>query len=342
MSLCFEQHTAGTQWTVSGMPMMTAVLSRCLRGKCAHVVHISSSIRDEMPSHPGQLAARCKVNALLCITALILYPHCQLGQTSRKFALSREYKNMLFSFQLVKCAVFLWFSQIYTKTIQIKVYLTLLECLPFRMQYWLHLHFLYIFTYFDFKFVLYFLKAPLHRTQQILLWFSIIGSLNAAWAFTLWERPWACRLSEACIESRQFIGWWRNAAPDVLTSSAYTGERVRHLLLRFFCLHEAAILALLLRFFWPNNNFSDTDSPFALRWLHTAELCSPRGEVPWNIAVVNRRVLDLSDVELEAMESEQTGLAFSLPSACTWILRLNSRMIICILAWRHVTPSPLG
>ncbi len=24
------------------------------------------------------------------------------------------------------------------------------------------------------------------------------------------------------------------------------------------------------------------------------ELCSPRGEVPWNITVVNRRVLDLS------------------------------------------------
>ncbi len=35
-------------------------------------------------------------------------------------------------------------------------------------------------------------------------------------------------------------------------------------------------------------NFSDTDSPFALRRLHTAELCSPRSEVPWNIAVVNR------------------------------------------------------
>ncbi len=42
--------------------------------------------------------------------------------------------------------------------------------------------------------------------------FSIIGSLNAAWAFTLWERPWACRLSEALIESRQFIGWWRDVS----------------------------------------------------------------------------------------------------------------------------------
>ncbi len=32
-------------------------------------------------------------------------------------------------------------------------------------------------------------------------------------------------MSEALIESRQFIGWWCDAAPDALTSSAYTGER---------------------------------------------------------------------------------------------------------------------
>ncbi len=31
-------------------------------------------------------------------------------------------------------------------------------------------------------------------------------------------------MSEALIESRQFIGWWRDAAPDALMSSAYTGE----------------------------------------------------------------------------------------------------------------------
>ncbi len=36
------------------------------------------------------------------------------------------------------------------------------------------------------------------------------------------------------------------------------------------------------------------DSPFALQRLLTVELCSPRGEVPWNIAVVNRCVLNLS------------------------------------------------
>ncbi len=32
-------------------------------------------------------------------------------------------------------------------------------------------------------------------------------------------------MSEAPIESRQFIGWWRDAVSDTITSSAYTGER---------------------------------------------------------------------------------------------------------------------
>ncbi len=117
--------------------------------------------------------------------------------------------------------------------------------------------------------------------------FSIIGSLNAAWAFTLWECPWACRLSETLIESRQFIGWWRDAAPDVLTSSAHTCEHDFSAFTKWPYYPSVAI-------FLAQYNFSDTDSPFALRRLHTADLCSPRGEVPWNIAVVNRRVLDLS------------------------------------------------
>ncbi len=43
---------------------------------------------------------------------------------------------------------------------------------------------------------------------------------------------------------------------------------------------------------------SDTDSPFALQRLPTVELCSPCGEVPWLIAVVNRRALDLLRVSV--------------------------------------------
>ncbi len=107
---------------------------------------------------------------------------------------------------------------------------------------------------------------------------------------------WASRFGNAScvtdvwnpIESRQFIGWWRDAAPDALTSSAYIGE----------CAIYSSDFSAFMKWpycpsvviFWPN--ISDTDSPFALRRLHTAELCSPHGEGPWNIAVVNRRAHD--------------------------------------------------
>ncbi len=53
------------------------------------------------------------------------------------------------------------------------------------------------------------------------------------------------RLSEACIESRQFIGWWRGCHPrrSCIVSLYW---RTHHLLLRFLRLHEAPILTLLL------------------------------------------------------------------------------------------------
>ncbi len=47
-----------------------------------------------------------------------------------------------------------------------------------------------------------------------------------------------------------------------------------------------------------------------------------------------------SDVELEEMESEQTGLAFSLPPSPERVHRLNSRKITFFLARGHVIPSP--
>ncbi len=60
----------------------------------------------------------------------------------------------------------------------------------------------------------------------------------AAWkAIHALGTPSAWPMSEALIESRQFIGWWRDAAQDALTSSAYTGD-----VYRFLCLHEAFIL----------------------------------------------------------------------------------------------------
>ncbi len=69
-----------------------------------------------------------------------------------------------------------------------------------------------------------------------------------------------------------------------------------HLLLRFLCLHEAAILALLLQFFWPNLSIIFVDFSICTSATASAEPCSPRGEVPWSIAIVNRRVLALSRV----------------------------------------------
>ncbi len=49
-----------------------------------------------------------------------------------------------------------------------------------------------------------------------------------------------------------------------------------------------------------------------------------------------------SDVELEEMASEQTGLAFSLPSTCARIHQLNLCMIFYFLARGHVIPFPSG
>ncbi len=48
----------------------------------------------------------------------------------------------------------------------------------------------------------------------------------------------------------------------------------------------------MLQFSGPKYHISDANTQFALRRLYTAELCSPRGEVPWNFAVANRRARD--------------------------------------------------
>ncbi len=83
----------------------------------------------------------------------------------------------------------------------------------------------------------------------------------------LWGRPVGVPIVWSPIESRRFIGWWRGCRHRrSYVASLYW--RTRHLLLRFLCLHEAAILALLLRFFlaqfW---SFSLVTSSFALRRL---------------------------------------------------------------------------
>ncbi len=61
---------------------------------------------------------------------------------------------------------------------------------------------------------------------------SLIRERDAAWVFTVWERPWACRLSEAHIGLRQLIGWWRESHPCHVVTLYW---RTCHLLLRFLC-----------------------------------------------------------------------------------------------------------
>ncbi len=85
--------------------------------------------------------------------------------------------------------------------------------------------------------------------------YSIIGSLNAAWAFNALGTP----LGVPIVWSPYRITpiHWLMARKLPLTYShrhltPYTYWRTRYLLLRFLCLNEAAILALLLRYFWPN------------------------------------------------------------------------------------------
>ncbi len=60
-------------------------------------------------------------------------------------------------------------------------------------------------------------------------------------------------------------------------------------------------------------------------------------------AVASRRAASWgSDVELEEMESEQTGLAFSLPIAHVRIRRSNFCLIFSFLAQKHVIPFLSG
>ncbi len=71
---------------------------------------------------------------------------------------------------------------------------------------------------------------------------------------------------------------------------------------------------------------------------------SSTSAAPREIAASHEATTWGSDVELEEMESEQTGLVFSLPppSACVRIRQSNSCMIFCFLARGHVIPFPSG
>ncbi len=119
--------------------------------------------------------------------------------------------------------------------------------------------------------------------------FSIIGSLDAA-CFTLLRTLPAWPMSEALIESRQFIGWWRDAVFDAITSSAYTGEHAIYSS-DFSAFTKRSHCPLLLQFSGPTYILRSSICTLATA---SVELCSPRGEVPWSIAAVNRHAHDSS------------------------------------------------
>ncbi len=65
-----------------------------------------------------------------------------------------------------------------------------------------------------------------NKSQALLFVFSFIGNSTLR-SVTLRER---LRVTESWthIESRQFIGWWRDAVSDAMTSSGHTGEHAIH------------------------------------------------------------------------------------------------------------------
>ncbi len=96
--------------------------------------------------------------------------------------------------------------------------------------------------------------------------------------------------SETYIESRQFIGWWRDAISDAMTSSGHTGERA---------IHSSDLSAFTKRSLYPSLLRFLTQLTFLRSSICTSatasvELCSPRGEVPWSFVAVNRRARDSS------------------------------------------------
>ncbi len=213
--------------------------------------------------------------------------------------------------------------------------------------------------------------------------FSFIGELNAA--LKRFGNAHCVTESETHIESRQFIGWWRDAISDAMMSSGHTGECAIHSsdfsaftkrshcpsLLRFLTQLPFAIIHLhfgdclsgtLFSSRWSAMEFHRCQPPCAcfiaredphskcikcLGFSHAREavygtskckICDdfrlitlrsrlenyeressifPRRASSTSVApreiAASRAASWGSDVELKEMESEQTGLAFSLP-----------------------------
>ncbi len=108
--------------------------------------------------------------------------------------------------------------------------------------------------------------------------------------FTLWGTPTAGPMSVNPYRITP-IHWLKNhAVSDAITSSAHTGERAIHSS-DFSAFTKRSHYPSLLRFSGPTYLLRSSICTSATA---SVELCSPRGEVPWNTAVVNRRARDSS------------------------------------------------
>ncbi len=151
--------------------------------------------------------------------------------------------------------------------------------------------------------------------------FSFIGNSTLRW--TLRERLPRDRVW-AHIESRQFIGWWRDAVSDAMTSSCHTGERA---------IHSSDFSAFTKRLHRPSLlRFLTQLLPLRLSICTSAtasvELCSPRGEVPWNFAAVCHRA------RVSSLAKTHTVSVF-----CVWVFRMHVRWFMGPLTAKFATIS---
>ncbi len=134
------------------------------------------------------------------------------------------------------------------------------------------------------------------------------------------------------IESRQFIGWWRDAISDAMTSSGHTGERAIHSS-DFSAFTKRSHYPSLLRFL---TQLTFLRSSICTSATASVELCSPRGEVPWNIAFFNRRARDSS---LAMTRTDKYNYVFRVHACGLWdlnvicenlcLITLRSRLEVC-------------
>ncbi len=110
----------------------------------------------------------------------------------------------------------------------------------------------------DVKINVHIISAVIHAVHNM---FSFIGNSTLR-SLTLRERLPRDRVW-AHIESRQYIGWWRDAVSDAMTSSGHTGERAIHSS-DFSAFTKRLHRPSLLRFL---TQLLPCDYPFALRRL---------------------------------------------------------------------------